>query len=170
MTAELREKRCILFDWGDTLMRDFPAYSGPMVTWPVVETLPHVKEVLAELCSQWLLALATNAMDSDEETIRAALHRGGLSVFLDRIYCYRKVGHKKPSREFFAFIVENLRLEPLALVMVGDDFATDVLGAKRAGIRAIWVNEHSAEKREGAMYRTIHEFRALPQVLKHWES
>ena len=149
-------------------MRDFSFYSGPMVTWPVVETLPYVKEVLAELYPQCMLVLATNAVDSDEKAIKVALYKGELNGFLDRVYCYGNVGYKKPSREFFEFIMEDLKLEPSAFLMVGDNFPTDVLGANGAGIRAIWFNEHNDKKREGAMYQTIHDFRDLPRISQHW--
>ncbi|MFQ5569645.1 MAG: HAD family hydrolase [Rhodothermales bacterium] len=170
MTNGSRTIRYLLFDWGDTLMRDFPEYTGPMASWPTVETIPHAREVLAGLCGRWKLALATNAADSDEEEIRAALHRGGLNRFLDRIYCYRKIGHRKPSQKFFAFIKDDLGLGPECLIMVGDHFETDVLGANRAGLRSIWLNEHSDEVREGDMHQTIHDFRALPRALQRWES
>ena len=138
-----------------------------MVTWPVVETLPYAKEVLAELHPQCMLVLATNAVDSDEKAIRAALYRGELNGFLDRVYCYGNVGYKKPSQEFFEFITEDLKLRTSAFFMVGDNFSTDVLGANRAGIRAIWFNEHNDEKRKDAMYQTIHDFRDLPQIFQN---
>ncbi|MDF1543365.1 MAG: hypothetical protein P1P71_09650 [Anaerosomatales bacterium] len=32
---------CVLFDWGDMLMIDYPEYSGPMRTWPHVEAEAH---------------------------------------------------------------------------------------------------------------------------------
>lgn len=51
-------------------------------------------------------------------------------------------------------------------MMVGDDFEADVLGASLCGIRAFWFNERSDEVREGELYRTIHDLRALPQALE----
>lgn len=160
-----REQRCVLFDWGDTLMRVFPEYEGPMVTWPRVEAAPHAAEVLAALQSQWLLALATNAEASTEADIRAALARVGLDRWLDKIYCFRGVGYKKSSPAFFAQVLADLGLDPRQVVMVGDDFEADVLGANRCGIRALWLNVQSAEVRQGECYSTIHDLRALPAAL-----
>jgi putative hydrolase of the HAD superfamily len=40
-----RTNRCLLFDWGDTLMRVFPEYVGPMAAWPKVEAMPHAEEM-----------------------------------------------------------------------------------------------------------------------------
>ncbi|NLG83041.1 MAG: HAD-IA family hydrolase [Firmicutes bacterium] len=148
-------------------MRDFPQFDGPMFTWPRVEAIPHVEEVLAALRPSWILALATNAEPSDEADIRKALARVGLHELIEKVYCYRRIGHKKPSPEFFEYILADLGMEPARVVMVGDDFEMDVLGANRAGIPAVWFNERAPhERRSGKMYRTIHDFRALPEELE----
>ena len=170
MSDMARPNRCVLFDWGNTLMRDISEFSGPMRGWPRVEAIPYAVETLTNLRGQWMLALATNAVDSSAADIEAALGRVGLDQVLDKIYCYRGIGHKKPSPQFFGYILNDLRLEPSRVVMVGDDFETDVLGANRAGIRAIWFNERSSELRTGAMYRTILDFRSLPEILREWEN
>ncbi|NLG84527.1 MAG: HAD-IA family hydrolase [Firmicutes bacterium] len=148
-------------------MRDLPGFDGPMYTWPRVEALPHVKEVLVALRPDWILALATNAEASDEANIRKALARVDLDGLIEKIYCYRSIGHKKPSPYFFAYILNDLGMGPERVVMVGDDFEMDVLGANRCGIPAIWFNERAPqERRSGKMYRTIHDFRALPGELE----
>jgi putative hydrolase of the HAD superfamily len=160
-----RENRCILFDWGDTLMRVFSEFDGPMVAWPKVEIMPYADLVLAELHVRSLLAVATNAADSEEAEIHAALERVGLDKLLDKVYCYRKIGHKKPSKEFFEYILADLGLEPSQVIMVGDDFAADVVGANKCGLRAIWYNPRTEEKHESPMHRTIHDLRSLPKTL-----
>jgi putative hydrolase of the HAD superfamily len=160
-----RENRCILFDWGDTLMRVFPEFDGPMVAWPKVEIMPYADLVLAELHVRSLLAVATNAADSEESEIRGALDRVGLDKLLDKVYCYRKIGHKKPSKEFFGYIMSDLGIEPSQAIMVGDDFEADVVGANNCGIRAIWYNPRTAERHESVMHQTIHDWLSLPQVL-----
>lgn len=132
-----RASRCVLFDWGNTLMRDFPEFSGSMASWPYVEALPNVKKVLVELRPQWTLALATNAIDSDEKAIWEALDRVGLSSLLDKVYCFQNIGHSKPTPDFFDYIVKDLLMDRCRMVMVGDDFEKDVLGANRSGIRSI---------------------------------
>ena len=160
------KKGCILFDWGNTLMKVFPEYTGPMLHWPQVEAIPHANEVLAELGAQWLTALATNAADSDEAAIRGALARVDLDRLIDRVYCSRAIGHKKPSAEFFDAVLRDLGVERSNVVMVGDDFEADVLGANRSGIRAVWLNAVSEEIRFAEMYRTIHQLRELPCALE----
>ena len=164
MLEKSRLGRCLLFDWGDTLMRVL-GYSGPMARWPRVQAVPHVVEVLSGLHPQWQTALATNAVDSDPAEIRAALDRVGLDALLDKVYAFRAVGYRKPSRQFYEHIADDLHLDSARLVMVGDDFEADVLGANQAGLYAIWFNECSSEELTGGLYRTIHDFRQLPSAL-----
>lgn len=157
---------CILFDWGDTLMRDFKEFRGAMKDWPRLETIPGAAETLAALRSDWILALATSADVSTEADIREALQRVGLDHLLDKIYCFKNTGHRKPSREFYQYILKDLKLPPRSIWMVGDSYEADVLGAIACGLRAIWFNEHSLEERSGDLQRTIHDLRALPEALK----
>ena len=161
----MRGNRCLLFDWGNTLMRDFPDASGPMAEWPRVETLPDVEEALLQLRPHWTLALATNAVASDEPAVWKALERGGIATLLDKVYCFQKIGHKKPAPAFFDYIVRDLPMDRDRIVMVGDDLENDILGATRAGIRSIWLNKSSDEARAGEIYQTIHDLRSLPDTL-----
>ncbi len=165
MSRIARESRCVLLDWGDTVMRDFPEFSGPMATWPHVEAIPNVKGVLVKLHPHWTLALATNSIDSDETAIWKALDRIGLRSLLDKVYCFHTIGHSKPAPAFFDYIVEDLGMDRRRMVMVGDEFEKDVVGANRAGIRGIWFNESSTEVRVGKMHKTIFDFRSLPDTL-----
>lgn len=163
---QIPPKGCLLFDWGDTLMRDFKEFSGPMKDWPRLEAVPGAAAVLALLHPDWTLALATNAPDSDEKDIRLALQRVGLDRWLEKIYCFKKIGHKKPSVEFYQYILDDLKLPSRSIFMVGDNFDADVLGANHSGLRAVWFNEHSLEVRQGGLYRTIHALSALPGSIK----
>ena len=150
-------------------MKDLPGFNGPMVGWPRVEAIENASEVLVELHKTWMLALATNAVNSNEEQVWTALRRVGLDCFLDKVYCFRKIGRKKPSPEFFAYVLNDLGLDPSNVFMVGDDFESDIVGAVRCGIRAIWFNGRSDEERKAEMYRTVHDLRSLPKVLSMFE-
>ena len=157
----------ILFDWGDTLMRTFDD-PGPMCSWPRVEAMPGVLALMRSLQGRAKIALATNAADSQEQEIRDALTLAGLSPFVERIFCFRSVGHKKASPPFFAHVMRELKVPAQQLAMVGDDFEQDVTAASAVGIKAVWFNARNQESRSGANYRTIHAFTELPQLLDEW--
>jgi len=166
MISVKKRKTCLLLDWGDTVMRVFPGYDGPMYAWPSVEVIDGVADVLEGIRGVMLIALATNAVDSDEKAIWKALQRAGLEPFFDRVYCFRRIGHLKPSPAFFRHVIRDLHLNPSQVVMVGDDFEGDVLGANKAGIPGIWFNERTNDVRTGNLFHTIHDFQSLPAVLE----
>lgn len=164
--------RAVLFDWGNTLMRDLPGQRGPMCEWSRVEALPGAAVTLDRLRAQGLrLALATNAADSDEAQIRAALARCGLSAPLERIYCARELGCAKPSPAFYAACLAGLDLPAAEIAMVGDDWTGDILGAVYAGLPAVWLSPRRAllpPLPDGAQVRTISALGELPAVLGDW--
>ena len=151
-------------------MRVFPDFSGPMSTWPRLEAIPYAKETLSALRPGWIVALATNAVDSGEAEIRDSLARVQLDEFVDRVFCYQQVGCKKPSPLFFEFILNDLGLDPSRVTMVGDNYEEDVLGANRSGMRAVWFNPRSDAEQSGEMLRTIHDLRDLEGILGGWGS
>jgi putative hydrolase of the HAD superfamily len=165
-SSALKKSRALFFDWGGTLMREFPGSTGPMYLWPEVAALPGSVEALEALFPHWTIAIASNALASDESEIWAALQRVELAPWVDRIYCYRGTGYKKPAREFFEYILTDLHLEPMQCVMIGDDFQVDVQGANQAGIYGIWLNSHTRERRAGQLYRTIYGFPELSATLE----
>lgn len=162
--------QCVLFDWGDAIMRDLPQFDGPMCSWPLVEALDGANEVVAGLKRQFIIALATNAVDSDEDAIRRALERADLERFFDHVFCFRNLGHRKPWAEFFTAILERLGLPAESVFMVGDSFESDVLGANAVEIAAVWLNSRSQESRVSAFHLTAHELRSVPQALRELAS
>lgn len=130
----------VVFDWGDTVMRVFPEYEGPMVHWPRVEAVPGVEEALLALHPRYRLALATNAAESGAALVRAALRRVGVEEHFDAVFTARELGVCKPDPAFFQAMLRELGCAPHEAAMVGDDYHADVAGAKGAGLQAIWFN------------------------------
>lgn len=146
----------LLFDWGDTLMRVYPEFSGPMITWPYLSALPEAEETLAALNQQYHLALATNAEDSDEGQIRAAMRQVRLETYIEEVFFTRRLGFHKPQSEYFQSIAQQLNVELNQIIMIGDSFSNDVMGAVKAGALGIWLNTLSTENRQGPGYFTVH--------------
>jgi len=130
-------KKIILFDWGDTLMRDFPNQTGKMYTWQKVEAMPNSINVLKELFLSFDCYVATNAKESNKEDILKALRRVGLDKYFKGIFCYREIGYEKSSEKYFNTIIEKLAVSVTSITMVGDNLKLDIEGAQNAGINAI---------------------------------
>ena len=68
-------------------------------------------------------------------------------------------GRFKPSRAMFRLALMKFGLRPDEAVMVGDQMMTDVLGANRAGIDAIWVRKMEGKEFGGTrINRMIERF------------
>jgi FMN phosphatase YigB (HAD superfamily) len=151
----------VLFDWGDTVMRDDPASSSPMVEWPAVELIEGIPQVLAYLQSSGRrIALATSASISDEGQIRGALARGGLDSYFSRIYCFKNTNLPK-GEEFYRHILRDLDISASEALMVGNGFEKDVRAANAAGLFAVWLNQVSDETREDRLHFTVHSLQDL---------
>lgn len=150
-----------LFDWGDTVMRDNPALTVPMVEWPTVEVIEGIADVLAYLRSSGRrIGLATSAEISDENQIRGALARVGVDEYFSYIYCFKNT-HLPKGEDFYRHILRDLGITATDALMVGDHFVKDVQAANAVGIFAVWFNPKSEETRKGDMYTTVHSMKEL---------
>ena len=147
----------ILFDWGDTLMRDDPLQTSAMVTWPNVELVDGADRLVAHLTSNgYRLGLATSAAVSNENEIRSALERVKINKYFEKIYCFGNTGLQKPSAAFYMYILEDLNLKPQDVLMIGDNLEKDVLAPNRLGIPAIWYNPSTPDAKAGDICFTVH--------------
>jgi putative hydrolase of the HAD superfamily len=157
--------KAIVFDWGDTLMRDFP-FPGAMKDWPVISVIPQAAKVLAELRNSYVLAVGSNAGDSSSRDIKEALDRGGIGHSLHHVFSSKDIGYEKPHLKFFQFIQEQLQLQPWEILMVGNNCLKDIQGPKQAGWRTVWFNENNETTTEcGEADATIFHLSALPHLL-----
>lgn len=121
-------KKVYLFDWGDTIMKDFPDEKGAMFTWEKIEIMPNADKMLEKLSSKAKCCLATNAKDSSKEDIIKALKRVHLDQYFTDIFCYRELGVGKPSKEYFDLVVSKLKEKKENMIMIGDNIVSDING------------------------------------------
>lgn len=105
MTKLIELTEIVLFDWGNTLMVDFPEAQGKMCNWEVVEEVAGAREVLAALSKQHKLYVATNAADSTEQDIIQAFERVGLSQYLSGYFCKASLAY---PNTILIFILQSL--------------------------------------------------------------
>jgi HAD superfamily hydrolase (TIGR01509 family) len=137
--------RALVFDWGDTVMRVFPEFSGPMAHWPRVEAVPGIENALRTAKLDYVIVLASNASDSGSSLVRDALERAGLEKYFDEVFTARDLNATKPDSAFYRGILRKLELAPHEVVMIGDHFETDITGAKKTGLWTIWYNPSDKE-------------------------
>jgi putative hydrolase of the HAD superfamily len=157
--------RAVVFDWGDTIMRDFPDYNTAMVYWPRVELIDGAREALAVLSPRFTCCLASNAGISDAELMGQALDRVAVRPYFHHLWTSKELGAAKPNPEFFLAITRRLGLRPEECVMVGNDYAKDIAGAKAAGLRTIWLAPAGAVLPVGGDTCVIYSLHDLPAAL-----
>ncbi len=74
-----------------------------------------------------------------DDRLPGLLERLGLSRWFEVITVSHLVGAEKPAAGPFDATVRALRVAPGELLHVGDSYADDVIGARNAGVRAVWL-------------------------------
>lgn len=129
-----------LFDWGNTLMVDFPHAEGKMCEWDHVEAIPQARETLAKLSQTHQIYIATSASDSDMEDIQRAFVRVDLDQYINGYFCYANIGIEKNRAEFYQAVAKKLGVGENELTMIGDLPNKDIYPAIEAGLNTIWFN------------------------------
>ena len=102
---------------------DFPAHHGPL---------------LRSLAARYRLAVVSNF--DYTPTALDILERAGVTGLFGAIVVSDEIGWRKPRREIFDAALGRLGVRPEEALFVGDRADMDVLGARRIGMDAAWVN------------------------------
>lgn len=168
-SAENSQPIVILFDWGDTLMVDYPDTSGKMCDWPTVEVVEGAEKTLRKLSKNARIYIATGAADSSEADIHAAFKRVGLDRYLAGYFCQANLGVAKGDEHFLPQILQRLNVQPEQVTMVGDNYDKDITPALTIGIKAIWlrrVDENQQSKPlQPQQQQLLSQVSALPEII-----
>jgi len=99
---------------------------------------PHVRGMLSRLkksgAALYILSNAQSAFTRDE------ISSLKIGKYFNGIYLSSDFGYKKPSQKFFSFFIRKNNINLKTAVYIGNDISSDVLGAKGAGLRAVYIN------------------------------
>jgi len=100
---------------------------------------------------------------------RPELEMLGLQDFFDGIFISSEQGCKKPSPMFFQSLLEKYGLEPGESIMIGNDEAADIAGAKAAGMDSLYIHTAISPEiygRAEATYRVMDgDFRKIRKLV-----
>ncbi len=154
----------IIFDWGDTLMRDFPEKQGPMALWETIEVIPNVNKTLQILSRKYILAVATNAGASDTSLMKNALQRGNIAKHFSYFFSSKDLGYAKPDPRFFLEICNQMLVDSSKCAFVGNDYKKDIEGASSTGMKAIFFNHTHLQQNYFTAHKIIFQFDELLQI------
>jgi putative hydrolase of the HAD superfamily len=121
---------------GDDRALADPAYDVFFAARNRVECFADALPALQALARRWPIAALTNG-NADLQTI-------GLASYFVTTVSAREFGVAKPDPRIFHEACRQLGAAPHEVLHVGDDWALDVSGAHRAGLRSAWVRRDAA--------------------------
>lgn len=124
--------------------------------------LPGAKDALKAIrAKDFRMGLISNTGRTPGSMLRVVMDKLGILEFFDATTFSNETLVRKPNELAFSLTLEKLRAVPKASVHVGDDINKDVLGAKKAGMRAV----HYAPGDEGPSRSADVRVRSLALVL-----
>jgi FMN phosphatase YigB (HAD superfamily) len=117
------------------------AYSRAFVS--VIPVPDGVGRLLEHLAATRILGVLSNWPLAG--TIDAYLAAAGWSGYFRAVVVSQRVGSIKPSPEIFRAAEAALGVEGAAILHVGDDWAADIVGAKRAGWLAAYLRDSQGD-------------------------
>ena len=97
-----------------------------------VALYPDVRPALERLCRDYRLFAVSNG--------NADLRRCGLADLFEGHVTARGAGAAKPDERIFMRMLGEAGVRAADVLHIGDDPLADVVGAQRAGLRAVWLN------------------------------
>lgn len=70
------------------------------------------------------------------------LQKAGITDLFSHVFVSESVGHQKPKREFFDYVLRLIDEKDTAKILViGDSLTSDIKGAVNAGLDSIWIRQ-----------------------------
>jgi putative hydrolase of the HAD superfamily len=127
-----------------------------------LELFPEILPTLKRLNQKFLLGIIT---DGNQEHQLAQIEKLGIKKFFRFICVSDEVGFSKPAKEIFLYSLRKSDLKPEEVLYVGDSQLADVVGAKRVGMKVVWINRIGERLIEGVP-KPDWEIRSLDEILK----
>jgi putative hydrolase of the HAD superfamily len=121
--------------------------------------------VLDQLKGKYKLLLLTNGSPDLQNTKLDITPE--LVPYFDHIVISGAFGRGKPDPTIFEHALSLFEIKKDQALMVGDNLMTDILGAKRAGIKSVWINRHEKERNEVVPDYEISRLDELFTILDH---
>jgi len=116
----------------------YEAYTRALLKQPP-EINDGVRETLASLQGRFKLAVICNTGATPGVHLRTIMQNHGLSDAFNLLVFSDEMGFSKPDPAIFNYVLDKLGCININAMHVGDDAITDVIGAKKAGMTAVWL-------------------------------
>jgi len=138
-------KKWLLFDWGDTLMYDNPAFEGEMYLWPEIRLMKGVNETLPVLAADYRCAVISNAFGSNALTMKRAFEIMKIDRYFELFVTSKETGCKKQDKGYFTYIIGLLKTPANNIYVIGNDYEKDIIMPKRLGMNTVLITSVRGE-------------------------
>jgi putative hydrolase of the HAD superfamily len=126
----------------------------------------HAKSSLEKLHGKYKLGIVSNF--AIPECVHKLLEKHGLDTFFDVVVVSGAVNKRKPSPEIFQKALKKLGVNAENTVFVGDTVDADVIGAKAAGMKSIFIERRVQEDaKQACPNQTIKSLSELLDAIKN---
>jgi putative hydrolase of the HAD superfamily len=94
------------------------------------------------------LAVISNSEDGQ---VKALLQQMGVDKYFDLYIDSHVIGYAKPDKRIFLYTINEMGVLPEEAIYVGDMYTQDVLGAQKAGLRAVLFDPMELRSRENTV-------------------
>ncbi len=123
-------------------------------------------KVVAELKRRELrLALVSNMM-LPGKLLKAKLQEANVLTCFDHIAVSSDVGFIKPHPEIFCRTLRQSQLRADEVIFVGDTYQQDIIGAKRAGLKTVWLNSRHEPRAMAVNDPPDYEIETLAELIE----
>jgi putative hydrolase of the HAD superfamily len=129
----------------------------------IQQEVPGAKQLLAELKKKVKIGIVSNNFLKEQ---LEKINRVGLASYIDVVVASEEVGVTKPNPEIFMLTLERLNCKANEAVMLGDTWEIDIIGAKNAGIAAIWFNRYGLHCPDPLLSKEINTFEPVEKAVK----
>ena len=102
------------------------------------------KKILKRLKNNYHICLTSNTGITSPETYKIYLNNLGIKDIFDKIYLSNELMVAKPSSLIFRKISNDFKLKANQIVHVGDNLFTDIFGAKKIGMKTVYINKRKS--------------------------
>lgn len=106
-----------------------------MTTTTKTRLVPFAKDLLEYLAPKYALSVLSNGFS---EVQYRKIHASGLESYFKHVILSEQVGVQKPDAKMFEYALAQNGSTAQQTIMIGDNYATDIIGAKNCGIAQIY--------------------------------
>ncbi|MBI5930107.1 MAG: HAD family hydrolase [Chloroflexi bacterium] len=98
-----------------------------------------------------------------EQTLK--LRRCGLESYIDLMVTAEETRTAKPDPAIFHYTLERFHPHAAEVLMIGDNWWTDIIGAAQLGLRALWLNRYGLTCPDTSLATEFTTYEPLEEVL-----